>query len=39
MSKRHKIPARQSKRLFSQTAQSIHPKNAPKNPMRGGYRI
>lgn len=38
--KRHKITKGRSKKLFSRTAQSIHPKNINNsNPMRGGIRL
>lgn len=37
MAKRHKMPARQAERLFTRTAQRVHPKNMLM-PMRGGIR-
>ena len=37
--KRHKMSGRSSKRLFTKTAQRVHPKNAPAMPMRGGIRL
>lgn len=38
MAKRHKMPARSSQKLFSRTAQKVHPKNVTM-PMRGGIRL
>lgn len=37
--KRHKMPARQSKRTFTKHAMRAHPKNMQANPMRGGIRL
>lgn len=39
--RRAKVPKKQSKKLFSRTARSVHPKNAlpNRNPMRGGIRL
>ena len=39
--KRFKIPSKHSKRLFTNTAKSIHPRNALPMalPMRGGIRL
>nr|QJB19799.1 MAG: hypothetical protein [Microvirus sp.] len=39
MSKRHKMSRKSSRRLFSRTAQYIHPKNVHAAPMRGGFRL
>lgn len=44
MSKRHKIPAKQSKKSFTKHAQSYHPKNnigssGSSMAMRGGIRF
>lgn len=39
MKRRSKISSRRSKKLFSRTAQYVHPKNIHKAPMRGGFRI
>ena len=40
MSKRFKLPKKKSKRLFSKTADRVHPKNSlGHRPMRGGYRL
>jgi len=39
MSKRHKLSKKSSKKLFSKTAQYIHPKNIHGQPMRGGFRL
>lgn len=39
MKRRSRISKRKSKKLFSRTAQYIHPKNVHKMPMRGGFRI
>jgi hypothetical protein len=39
MKYRHKVNRRKSKKLFSKTAQRVHPKNAMDRPMRGGIRI
>lgn len=41
MSKRSKIPSGSSKRLFTKTADYVHPKNAINStvPMRGGIRF
>jgi hypothetical protein len=34
-----KIPKKKSKKLFTNTAQSVHPKNTSIKPMRGGIRL
>lgn len=39
MAKRHKMPSKQSKRLFSKTAQRVNPRNMLGSPMRGGIRL
>lgn len=39
MARRHKIGKKQSKRLFTNTALNIHPKNVRQHPMRGGIRL
>lgn len=39
MSKRHRIPQRQSQRHFTRHASHPHPRNMPATPMRGGYRL
>ena len=36
---RHKVSKRHSRKLFSTTAQYIHPRNVHKAPMRGGFRL
>lgn len=36
--KRSKIPQKSSQRLFTKTAQKVHPKNMTM-PMRGGIRL
>lgn len=37
--KRHKIPGKKSRKLFSTTAQYVHPLNIHASPMRGGFRL
>lgn len=37
--KGHKMSRRKSQRVFSGTAQWIHPMNAHNEPMRGGFRL
>lgn len=39
--KRYKVPSGKSKRLFTNTAKSVHPLNGMSsvNPMRGGIRL
>jgi len=37
--KRKHLSMRRSKRVFTNTAKSTHPKNLPGRPMRGGFRI
>jgi len=39
MKKRYKVSRKKSRRLFSRTAQYVHPKNVHAVPMRGGYRL
>jgi len=39
MSKRSRMPAKASKRLFTKTASRSNPKNFSPNPMRGGIRL
>lgn len=39
MKRRSKMSKRHSKKLFSRTAQYIHPKNIHRQPMRGGFRL
>jgi hypothetical protein len=39
MSKRHKMTRKSSRKLFSRTAQYVHPKNVHSSPMRGGFRL
>lgn len=39
MSRRKKLSKKHSKRLFSKTAQYVHPKNVHSSPMRGGFRL
>nr|QJB20404.1 MAG: hypothetical protein [Microvirus sp.] len=44
MKKRSKLPKKQSKKLFTRTAKSVHPKNTKgpsrtSGPMRGGIRL
>jgi len=36
---RKSMSKRKSKKLFSRTAQYVHPKNVHAVPMRGGFRI
>lgn len=36
---RKKMGRKQSRRLFSHTAQWVHPMNVHRQPMRGGFRI
>jgi len=36
---RHKMSRRHSRRNFSHVAQYIHPVNAHREPMRGGFRL
>jgi len=39
-SKRKPMDSKYSKKLFSRTADHVHPKNAPRDPiMRGGIRL
>lgn len=37
--RRRKMSRRSSKKLFSRTAQYIHPRNIHQAPMRGGFRL
>lgn len=39
MGKRHKIPAKKSKKLFTKTAKKTHKKNGGNTVMRGGIRL
>lgn len=39
MKRRHKVSKKKSRKLFSRTAQYVHPKNVHAAPMRGGYRL
>lgn len=39
MSKRHKMSRGASRKLFTRTAQYVHPKNVHSTPMRGGFRL
>lgn len=39
MAYRKKMKSKQSKRLFTNTADKVHPRNAPPSPMRGGIRL
>lgn len=39
MKKRNKIPSKKSKRDFTRTASTTHPKNNQTAPMRGGIRL
>ena len=39
MRHRKKLSRGKSRRLFSKTANYIHPKNAHRTPMRGGFRL
>lgn len=36
---RHKMSKRHSRKLFTKTAQWIHPLNIHNAPMRGGFRL
>lgn len=36
---RRRLSKKGSKRLFTKTAMKTHVKNAPANPMRGGWRL
>lgn len=37
--KRHKMSRKASRKLFTRTAQYVHPKNVHSMPMRGGFRL
>lgn len=39
MKRRSKMSRKKSRRLFSKTAQYVHPKNVHNVPMRGGFRL
>lgn len=39
MAKRSKMSRKSSRKLFSRTAQYVHPKNVHSAPMRGGFRL
>lgn len=39
MAKRKPMKRQASKRLFTRTAQDVHPKNNGGSPMRGGIRL
>lgn len=39
MSKRYKLPAKSSRKMFTRTAKSVHGKNVSGMPMRGGIRL
>lgn len=39
MRSRCKMTRKGSRKLFSRTAQYIHPKNIHRQPMRGGFRL
>lgn len=39
MAKRSKMSKKHSRKVFTNTAKRVHPKNAMPNPMRGGYRL
>lgn len=39
MYRRKKMNRKKSRKLFSKTAQYVHPKNIAHSPMRGGYRL
>lgn len=40
MAKRFKVPSGKSKRMFTNTASYVHPKNGlGQNPARGGIRL
>lgn len=39
MRKGKKMKKRDSRKLFSKTAQYVHPKNVHQAPMRGGFRL
>ena len=39
MAYRKEMRASTDQRVFSRTAQKVHPKNAQPTPMRGGFRI
>lgn len=37
--RRHKMSNHKSRKVFTRTARSVHPKNTPAMPMRGGIRL
>lgn len=37
--KRRKLSKSASRKMFTRTAQYIHPKNVHNTPMRGGFRL
>lgn len=37
--RRKRMMPKQSKKLFSKTAERVHPRNAPDTVMRGGIRL
>lgn len=39
MRRRQRMSKRKSKKLFSKTAGWVHPLNAHRAPMRGGFRL
>lgn len=39
MAKRRPMSKKKSKDVFHKTAKKVHPKNMPRNVMRGGYRL
>ena len=39
MKMRKKLSRKKSRKLFTNTAQKVHAKNAGGMPMRGGYRL
>lgn len=39
MMKRHKIPGKASRKMFTRTARGAHPMNHRGQPMRGGIRL
>jgi hypothetical protein len=39
MSRRYKLKKKHSRKMFSRTANYMHPKNVHSSPMRGGFRM
>ena len=37
--KRHRLPRRASRKMFTNTAMKVNPKNLQAVPMRGGFRL